>query len=419
MSLIVEKNSHLSAWKNDFPIFDTPQWQTLNYLDSAATYLIPRQVADCLHQYHLEQHANSHRGFYQLSHQATNKVEQARAKVASFINSSSAEQIVFCQNTTHAINLVAQGYLAAKLASVLEPSKANIVVSIAEHHANFLPWQQLCQQTGAELRIAPLNGSQNVDIDKTLELIDQHTLLVAMHHVSNVTGKTADILTVSRAAHGYNAKVLVDGAQAVASHRVDVQALDCDFYVFSGHKLYAGTGVGVLYGTKEALTETQPSILGGGMVEHVSIEQSKWLTSPLKLEAGTHNTGAIIALSSAIDYLQAVRELGAGDYLNRLGKYCFEQLSQLPCIDLVSKQYSQGQTIFSFQLNGVHGHDVASVLDADNIAVRVGHHCCQPLHQYLTLSQTVRVSLAIYNTRQDIEDLVAALANVHQLLSVN
>ncbi len=398
--------------KSLFSVFDDPAYKTLSYFDSAATCLVPSVVAKARYDYDGFAHANSHRGFYQLSANATDLVEQVRAKVARFIHATSANDIIFTSNTTHAINLVADSYVRP----ILKPSH-NVVVSVAEHHANFLPWQQLCQSSGAELRVARLESDGQIDKEHLSSLVDEHTVLIAMSHMSNVIGQKNSVRDIAQIAKKFQTKLLVDGAQAVAHHRVDVQQLDCDFYVFSGHKCYAGGGAGVLYARAEIQDNMQPSVLGGGMVDSVTLDGFVSCQGPQKFEAGSRNTSALVGLSTAIDFLIGLGKQQVHDHVTQLASYLNFQLNELPFIVPVGQLSTQG--IISFNVKGVHSHDVATWLDSDNIAIRAGHHCAQPLHQFLNISSSVRVSIGLNNEIADIDKLIQSLVKTYSIMRIN
>lgn len=401
----------ISPWKNDFPLFSSSVYQKLHYLDSAATCLVPKIVADCSYQYLTQEHANSHRGIYQLSHNATVKVEQARVLISDFINANTPEELVFCNGTTDAINILANGFIKPKLSS-----RHNIIISQAEHHANFLPWQMLCQQTGAELRIIRLNKNHVIDIEHLNASIDANTLLIAVNHISNVLGTINPVKEICNIAKKNNVPVLIDGAQAVAHHDVDVSDIGCDFYAFSGHKMYAGSSCGGLYINKKHHEIFIPVTLGGGIVDKVTNTEARYVKSIQKLEAGTLNAGGIMCLSAATTYLNSIDKKPIQQYLKQLSIYLLNQLNQLSFIKLISAN-DEIASIITFTMDGVHSHDIASILDSNNIAVRVGHHCAQPLHQYLGIKNSIRVSLGLYSQQDDIDELISALVSCHEMLA--
>jgi len=399
-----------SLWKSSFALFQQPDYELFTYFDSAATQLVPKQVAKDIHEYQCHQHANSHRGFYQLSVQSTDIVEHARANLARFLNASSANSIIFNSGTTEGINCVAQSYLKPRL-----NADHNIVISAVEHHANFLPWLELCQSTGAHLRIADLLPTGEVDTEHLISLLDRKTAMVAISHVSNVTGKENDIKSIVAAAHQYQAKVLVDGAQAIASKRIDINDLGCDFYVLSGHKCFAGFGSGVLYIEEALQQQMQPTILGGGIVEKVTKEGFSLSKGPQKFEAGTRNVAGIVGLNSAVLFMEQNRDEKQA-HLEHLASYLNFSLKELPFVLPVGLLTTSH--IVSFNLDTVHSHDVATWLDGENIGVRAGHHCAQPLHQFYQVKNSVRVSLSIYNDFTDIDKLVSGLSSAYRELRI-
>ena len=414
------KKGDASVWKRDFPVFSIQN--ELTYFDSAATCLMPKAVADAIHHYLCFEHANSHKGLYPLSAIATEKVEKSRANVANFIGAVNSNEIIFTTSTTHAINQIAQGYVKKKIADLAKVSKvANIVVSESEHHANLLPWQNLVQEFEAELRIAPISQNGSVDLESLALLIDENSVIVAINHFSNVLGCSNPINEVCQISHELSVPVLVDGAQAVGHINVDVQALSCDFYTFSAHKMYGPTGIGILYSKAIYLDEMQPLIVGGGIVSKTSYNEYHLLPAPLKFEAGSHNVAAIVGLNAAIEYLSETSQVDRQNYLKQLSLYLFAELNKLSFVrPLIPFEYlTYAPFILSFVVEGVHGHDIATMLAEENIAVRAGHHCAEPLHRKLSLNTSIRVSLGIYNNFSDIDRLVISLKKSYQLLSLN
>ena len=408
----------LSPWKSDFAVFSHPDNSELCYLDSAATCLTPTAVAEAMHQYQSFSHANSHKGLYRLSAGATELVEQARALVAEFIGAG-ADELVFTPGTTQAINLVANSFVRPRLhldKSADKSADKNIVISCAEHHANLLPWQRLCRQTGAQLRVAPLTREGVIDVAEFAALLDEHTCFIAISHVSNVLGVFNPVEELCRLARQHSIPVLLDGAQAVGHGPVDVKALDCDFYAFSGHKLYGPAGCGALFAKAEHIEVMEPDTLGGGIVEQVSLEETCFIKGPVKFEPGSHNVVAICGLAAAIGYIRDIGWAEILGHMDELSTYLHRQLAALPFIEPLIPP-APGAWLSSFQCRGVHPHDVAGMLDGDDIAVRAGHHCAQPLHHYLGHKSSVRVSLGLYNGREDIDRLVASLQNTYQLLA--
>jgi len=405
-----------SIWKDDFPIFSSHAHPKLCYLDSAATCLTPKRVATAMYHYQCYSHANSHKGLYKLSANATELVEKSRSKVADFLNAPTKSELVFTSGTTESINIVANCFVAPKMSA-----HANIVISSAEHHANILPWQKICKAHGAQLRIAPLTLGGLIDTMALSALLDENTLIVAISHVSNVLGGINPVAEICQLAQKKGIAVLVDGAQAVAHGNFNLTEIGCDFYTFSAHKLYGPTGCGVLYAKGEHLTQMPPYILGGGIINKVSFEETSYINSPLKFEPGSHNVIGIVGLVEAIDYLNDISWFEITHHMSDISAYLHHKLAQLHFIQPLLKHNRDEQLLpwlITFRVEGVHAHDVASLLDSENIAVRVGHHCAQPLHKLYDVNASIRVSLGIYNSYQDIDRLIVALNNAYQLLVI-
>lgn len=395
----------------DFPILQREvNGLPLAYLDSAASAQKPNQVIDAESAFYRHGYAAVHRGIHTLSAQATESMENVRKQVSRFINARSAEELVFVRGTTEGINLVANSWGTENIRA-----GDNIIISEMEHHANIVPWQMLCERKGAELRVIPLHTDGTLWLEILATLFDDRTRLLAITHVSNVLGTENPLPDMIALARQHGAKVLVDGAQAVMHHTVDVQALDCDFYVFSGHKLYGPTGIGILY-VKEALLQEMPPWEGGGsMIATVSLTQgTTWAKAPWRFEAGTPNTGGIIGLGAAIDYVTSLGLDKIGDYEQMLMRYALEQLAQVPDITLYGPAQRLG--VIAFNLGKHHAYDVGSFLDNYGIAVRTGHHCAMPLMAWYGVPAMCRASLAMYNTHEEVDRLVAGLTRIHRLL---
>ncbi|EJG3350222.1 cysteine desulfurase SufS [Salmonella enterica] len=395
----------------DFPILQREVYGLpLAYLDSAASAQKPNQVIDAESAFYRHGYAAVHRGIHTLSAQATESMENVRKQASRFINARSAEELVFVRGTTEGINLVANSWGTENIRA-----GDNIIISEMEHHANIVPWQMLCERKGAELRVIPLHPDGTLRLETLAALFDDRTRLLAITHVSNVLGTENPLPDMIALARQHGAKVLVDGAQAVMHHVVDVQALDCDFYVFSGHKLYGPTGIGILY-VKEALLQEMPPWEGGGsMISTVSLTQgTTWAKAPWRFEAGTPNTGGIIGLGAAIDYVTSLGLDKIGDYEQMLMRYALEQLSQVPDITLYGPAQRLG--VIAFNLGKHHAYDVGSFLDNYGIAVRTGHHCAMPLMAWYGVPAMCRASLAMYNTHEEVDRLVAGLTRIHRLL---
>ncbi|HCM1929090.1 TPA: cysteine desulfurase SufS [Salmonella enterica subsp. salamae serovar 51:c:-] len=395
----------------DFPILQREvNGLPLAYLDSAASAQKPNQVIDAESAFYRHGYAAVHRGIHTLSAQATESMENVRKQASRFINARSAEELVFVRGTTEGINLVANSWGTENIRA-----GDNIIISEMEHHANIVPWQMLCERKGAELRVIPLHPDGTLRLEILATLFDDRTRLLAITHVSNVLGTENPLPDMIALARQHGAKVLVDGAQAVMHHTVDVQALDCDFYVFSGHKLYGPTGIGILY-VKEALLQEMPPWEGGGsMIATVSLTQgTTWAKAPWRFEAGTPNTGGIIGFGAAIDYVTSLGLDKIGDYEQMLMRYALEQLAQVPDITLYGPAQRLG--VIAFNLGKHHAYDVGSFLDNYGIAVRTGHHCAMPLMAWYGVPAMCRASLAMYNTHEEVDRLVAGLTRIHRLL---
>ncbi len=394
----------------DFPILAQKiRGRPLVFLDSAASAQKPRQVLDAMARFYETDYANIHRGVYALSQRATDAFEAVREKVRAFLGAAEAREIVFVRGTTEAINLVAASYGRQQLGPGDE-----ILITHLEHHSNIVPWQMLCQERGARLVVAPIDAAGQVRIDAFEELLSPRTRLAAVAHVSNALGTILPVGEIARRAHARGVPVLVDGAQAVPHLRVDVRDLDCDFYCFSGHKLFGPSGVGVLYG-KAALLEAMPPYQGGGeMILSVSFEETVYNEIPHKFEAGTPDIGGVVGLGAAIDYLTSLDAGSLAAYEHELLGYASERLAKLPGLRIIGT-VPEKAAVISFVLDGVHPHDVGTVLDQEGIAVRTGHHCAQPLMDRFGLPATVRASFALYNTRADVDALVRGLERVREV----
>jgi len=400
----------VDALRRDFPALQQAVYgKPLVYLDNAATSQKPQAVLDRMVRFYREECANIHRGVHALSERATQAYEDARAAVCRFLNAREDREIVFVRGATEAINLVAHSYGRQRVAPGDE-----IVVTALEHHANLVPWQIVCEERGATLRVAPISDDGVVHLDAYAALLGPRTRLVAVTHVSNVLGTVNPVRRMIELAHGRGIPVLVDGAQAVPHLPVDVQALDCDFYTFSGHKVYGPTGIGVLYGKAALLESLPPYQAGGYMIATVTFERSTYAGIPERFEAGTPHIAGAVGLAAALAYVQAIGldriALSERDVLD----YARTQLRAIPRLRLIGAPDEQASAV-SFLVDGVHPHDVATVLDREGVAIRTGHHCAQPLLRRLGLTATARASLALYNTRADVDALVAG---IHKTLEV-
>jgi cysteine desulfurase/selenocysteine lyase len=396
--------------REDFPILSQRvHGKPLVYLDNAATSQKPLAVIEAERRFYLEECANIHRGVHLLSERATKAYEGVRVKIQHWLNAPEARQIVFVRGTTEAINLVASCYARRHFQAGDE-----VVITAMEHHSNIVPWQMLREEKGIVLRIAPINDRGELIFEEFEKLLGTRTRFVSVAHVSNVLGTVNPVREMVQAAHRWNVPVLVDGAQAAPHMKIDVQELDCDFYAFSSHKIFGPTGVGVLYG-KVRLLESMPPYQGGGdMISSVSFEKTIYNAIPYKFEAGTPNIGATIGLGAAIDYINGLGMENLARYEHELLAYATEKLSQIPGVRILGTARDKASVV-SFVLDGVHPHDVGTVLDQEGIAVRTGHHCAQPLMERFKVPATARASLAFYNTKEEIDALAGAVEKVKQI----
>ena len=394
----------------DFPILrERVHGKPLVYLDSANTSQKPQAVIDAMDAYYRHTNSNIHRATHLLSERATALYEGARAKASAFINAPDAHSIVFTKGTTDGINLVAQSYGR----STLKPGD-EVLISWLEHHSNIVPWQLVCDQTGATLRVVPINEAGEIDLDAYASLLSPRTKIVALGHVSNALGTINPVREMTAQARAVGAVVLIDGAQAIPHLVVDVQALDCDFYAFSSHKMFGPTGVGVLYG-RPSLLEAMPPYQGGGdMIASVTFEKTSYNVVPYKFEAGTPNIGGVAGFGAAIDYLTALDREAALAHEDAVLEYATESVRRIAGARIVGEA-SRKTAVLSFVLDGVHPHDAGTILDTEGVAVRTGQHCAQPVMDRYGLTATIRASLAIYNTHEDIDVLVRALQKVKEV----
>jgi len=391
----------------DFPILaEKIRNKPLVYLDNAATCQKPQAVIDSIVHLYSHDYANVHRGVHTLSMRSTDKFEGARTKVKDFINAASEKEIIFVRGATEAINLVAQSYGKANIKAGDE-----ILITAMEHHSNIVPWQMLCQQTGAILKVAPINLQGELIYDEFEKLISDKTKLVSVVHMSNALGTINPVKKIIAAAHAKGIPVLLDGAQAIPHMKVDVQDLDCDFYVFSGHKLYGPAGIGVLYG-KQALLEAMPPYQGGGdMIRKVTFEETEYNTLPYKFEAGTPSIADAVGLGAAIDYLNAVGMDKIAAYEAELLAYATEKARQIKGLKIIGEAEHKG-AILSFVLDKIHPHDIGTMLDSLGIAVRAGHHCAMPVMDFFKVPATARASFAMYNTKEEIDVLMKGIESL-------
>ena len=391
----------------DFPILQEKiRNKSLVYFDSAASSQKPQTVIDTIAHVYTHDYANIHRGVHTLSVRATDLFEGAREKVRAFINAESEKEIIFVRGATEAINLVAQSFGRSQLKAGDE-----IVISAMEHHANIVPWQMLCQQIGTVLKVAPMNQKGELIFEEFEKLLGENTKLVAITHMSNALGTINPVEKIVAAAHAKNIPVLLDGAQAIPHMPVDVRALDCDFYVFSGHKLYGPSGTGVLYG-KKALLEAMPPYQGGGdMIRTVTFEKTEYAALPHKFEAGTPAIAEVIGLGAAIDYVNSIGMNNIAAYEHELLTYATEQAEQIKGLNIIGQAEHKGG-ILSFTLDHIHPHDIGTMLDSLGIAVRAGHHCAMPVMDFYGVPATARASFGMYNTHQEIDVLMQGIKSL-------
>jgi len=406
----LERAYDVQRVRRDFPILSRMvNGHPLVYLDSAASSQRPLPVIRAVDEYETTSHANVHRGVHALSQQATEAFEGARDRARRFINARSTHEIIFVRGTTEGINLVAQSYGRSRL----KPGD-EILISALEHHGNIVPWQLVAEQTGATLKVAPIDRRGELEFDKFEALLSPRTKIVGIAHVSNALGTILPVKRVIDAAHARGAVVLVDGAQAVPHAHVDVRALDADFYAFSSHKLYGPTGIGVLYG-REALLDVMPPWQGGGdMIKAVTFERTTFNDLPWKFEAGTPNISGAVGLAAAIDYLEGLGIEAVAAHEQRLLKLATAELLALPGVEIIGTAAHKASVI-SFTMTGVHPHDIGTILDSEGVAVRTGHHCAMPVMDFFQIPATARASFACYNTEEEVAKLIAALRKVREV----
>ncbi len=396
--------------REDFPILrELIHGKPLVYLDNAATTQKPRQVLNALTAYYEHDNANIHRGVYLLSERATKFHEDARKKVQKFLNAARPEEIIFTRNSTEAINLVAQSYGRKNFSAGDE-----VIISAIEHHANIVPWQMICEERGAVLRVIPVDDRGDLILEAYEEMLSEHTKFVALTHMSNALGTVTPVKKMIEMAHSVGAPILIDGSQAAYHMSVDLQALDCDFYAITGHKLYGPTGIGVLYGKRDLLNEMPPYQGGGDMILSVTFEKTTYNDLPFKFEAGTPDISGAIGLGAAIDFIQSTGIEKMAAHEKSILDYATPRLQEIPGLRLIGTSKSKA-SVLSFVLGDIHPHDVGTILDQDGIAIRTGHHCAQPVMRRYNIPATARASLACYNTFDEIDVLVKG---IHKVLEV-
>ena len=411
VSSIASARFDVEKVRADFPILnERVHGRPLVYLDSAATSQKPDSVIQAIANYYRFDNANIHRGVHLLSQRATDAYEGTRAAAQRFINARSASEIVYVRGTTEAINLVAQTYGRGHVRRGDE-----VLITAMEHHSNIVPWQMLCEETGATLRVAPIDDRGELRLDEYEKLLGPSTRMAAISHVSNALGTVNPLKEMIRMAHARGVPVLVDGAQAVPHMRVDVQDLDCDFYAFSAHKMYGPTGIGVLYGKSELLEAMAPWQGGGDMISSVTFEKTTYNKVPHKFEAGTPDIAGVVGLGAAIAYIESIGIDTIGAHEHELLLYGTERLEATPGVRLIGTADKKA-SVLSFVLENIHPHDIGTILDQEGIAVRTGHHCAQPVMDFFCIPATVRASLAVYNTREEIDALISGIERVKEML---
>jgi len=416
-SMLAAKKASMNTWdvekvRKDFPVLSqTVNGKPLVYLDNGASSQVPQSVIDRTSKYLAEEHSNIHRGVHYLSQHATTAYEAAREKVKRFINAPDVKECIFVRGTTEGVNLVAFSYGRKFIGEGDE-----ILVSQMEHHSNIIPWQQIAEEKGARLRVIPMNSSGELIIDEYENMLNERTKMVAVTHVSNSLGTVNPIKEMIETAHKFGVPVCVDAAQSVPHFPVDVQDLDCDFFVFSGHKMFGPTGSGVLYGKREWLDKMPPYQTGGGMIRSVSFEKTTFAPIPDKFEAGTPAIAAGIGLGAAIDYINAIDFETAAAYEHELLEYATERLAGIPGVKIIGTAAKKA-SVLSFTIENVHPHDIGTILDQSGIAVRAGHHCAQPVMEFFDVPATARASFAFYNTREEVDKLADAVQKVIEVFA--
>ena len=394
--------------KKDFPLLENSK---IAYLDSGATTQKPNKVIEEVEEFYKKYNANPHRGAYSLSIEATEKYESTREKIAKFINARNREEIIFSKNATESLNLIAYSYGLDNLKKDDE-----VVLSIMEHHSNLVPWQYVTKKTNSKLKFMYINKDYELSKEEIESKITDKTKVVGITHVSNVLGTINNVKEIIKYAHKKGAVVIVDASQSIPHMKIDVQDLDADFLVFSGHKMFAPLGIGVLYGKKELLNKMTPFLMGGDMIEYVYEQNTTFAPLPNKFEAGTQNVEGVIGLGSAIDYIEKIGYKEIQNVEEAITKYAVNELSKLDFLELyITPHLENHSTVISFNIKGVHPHDVASILDSNGVCVRSGNHCAQPLLRYLGMDSTCRASFSIYNTKEDVDNLVEALKKAYKM----
>jgi len=402
---------NIESIRKDFPILDQEiNGAPLIYFDNAASTQKPTAVINAIKSYYENDHSNVHRGVHSLSIRATELYEASRKKVTDYINANNSNEIIFTKGTTDSINLVAHS-----LTNSIKQSD-EIVITTMEHHSNIVPWQELCKRTGASLKIAPIDHNGELMIEELEKLLCKNTKILALTHTSNTLGTINPIKEIITMAHHLNIKVLIDGAQAIGHQNIDVQDLDCDFYAFSGHKLYGPTGIGVLYGKEDLLNELEPYQFGGEMILKVTFDETTYNSLPYKFEAGTPNIAGAIGLEKAIGYLESVNLNACVKQETAVTKYALKQLKDFSNIKLIGNSNNRS-SIISFTIENIHPHDIGTILNQKGIAMRTGHHCTMPLMDFYNIPGTIRASFSFYNTENEVDEMVAALQTACEMLA--
>ncbi len=395
-------------FRDDFPIFKN---RDIAYLDSGATAQKPQMVIDAIDNFYDKFNANPHRGAYTLSIEATAMYEDTRAKIANFINARHAEEIIFSKNASESLNLLAYSYGLDNL-----KKGDDVVISIMEHHSNLVPWQFVTQKTGSELKYMYINDEFELSKEEIESKITDNTKIVGITHVSNVLGTINNVKEIIKYAHKKGAIVIVDASQSIPHMKIDVQDLDADFLVFSGHKMFAPLGIGVLYGKRELLNKMNPFLMGGDMIEYVHEQSTTFAPLPNKFEAGTQNVEGVVGLGAAIDYINSIGYDKIQEHDREIVDYAREKLLKFDYLDLYMTPNAENHSaVISFNIKGVHPHDVASILDSENVCVRSGNHCAQPLMRFLGIDSTCRASFYVYNTKEDVDRLVAGIEKAYKM----
>ena len=401
-----------SEIKSDFPTLNQKiNGNDLVYLDNAATTQKPKSVINSVNEYYKKTNSNIHRGVHTLSQEATEKYENARMKIAKFINSTTEKEIIFVRGATEAINLVANSYVRP----LLQPND-QIIITEMEHHANIVPWQIVCKEKEAELKILPMNSKGELIVDELEKIITNKTKFMAINHVSNSLGTINDVRKIVEIAHKHNIRILIDGAQAVQHIPIDVKEIDADFYCFSGHKIYAPTGIGALYGKKKLLDEMPPYQGGGDMIKSVTFEKTIYNDVPNKFEAGTPNISGAIGLGTAIDYIQDIGIDNIAKHESDLLNYATEKIKEIKGVKIIGNAKDKA-SVLSFTMENIHPHDIGTIMDSHGVAIRAGNHCTQPVMDFYSIPATARASFAIYNDKTDVDKLISSVKKTMEVFA--